>query len=142
MKVCWQYICGMVLVLHSGLAWVETAVVSDSQVEWAIRNQLDKPAGELTEEDLGKVTVLDLGGFGLPAISLPAGLTGLNKLILWGNELTELTLPGDLSRLTDLVLWGNRLTKLSIPEGLTRLEVLRLWGNQLTELTLPTGLSQ
>ena len=57
------------------------------------------------------------------------------------NQLTSLTLPEGLTSLERLDLARNQLTSFTLPEGLTNLEVLHLRNNQLTNLTLPEGIA-
>ncbi len=130
------------------MAWAHLAlpgraqevVVLDPDLNAAIRQELQKPAGPLTEADLLSLTVLnaccrnvrdlqgleaahnlitlDLGSNGLERLTLPAGLTNLTNLVLSGNQLTNVTLPPDCSKLSNLVLDGNPLGSLVVSEPL------------------------
>ncbi len=62
--------------------------------------------------------MLDLGGNLFTNLTLSAGLTQLNQLVLTGNQLTNLTLPPDLTQLVELDLAGNPLTALVLSEPL------------------------
>ena len=48
-----------------GACYTDPMRISNSKIETAVREQLQKPSGELTKADLEKVTELDLGSIGL-----------------------------------------------------------------------------
>ena len=80
-------------------------------IEKAVREELDKPTGELTKADLEKVT----------------------RLFLYGNKLTDVTALEKFTQLKVLSLADNQLAK--VPKGLenlTQLEMLTLNDNQQT----------
>lgn len=113
-------------------------------VEAAIRRQLKKPEGELTKEDLEKVTLIDLPRRGLTDGSLLAGLTNLKELSLNDNRLTDVSPLEGLTKLETLWLESNRLTDISTLKGLVQLVDLTLCNNNLTngQLKYLTGLKQ
>ncbi len=79
-------------------------------IEEAIRREIKKSKGELTEADLGKVQELDLGDKGIAAATdlMPlAGLTKLEGLYLGGNQITDLTPLMGLQELKGLHLSDN-----------------------------------
>jgi internalin A len=87
-------------------------------------------AGELTESDYEKVTMLELGGNKLT--SIPNGLeklTQLTYLNLVGNQLTDVKGLENLTQLTVLALGGNKLTDLTGLEKLPQLEFLGIGDN-------------
>ena len=98
--------------------------IANPIVEKAIRKQIYKRTGELTEADLDKAT----------------------SLILSYNELTEVPKGlENLNQLTSLHLWNNQLTDIKGLEKLTQLKSLRLENNQLTDvkgLEKLTGLTE
>ena len=103
-------------------------LITDPIVEKAIREELKKPTGELTEADLEKVTRLALIRKQLTEV--PKGLEKLNQLTylnLYDNQLTDVKGLEKLTKLKWLDLAGNKLTEL--PKGLEKL-------TQLTRLSL------
>ena len=106
------------------------ANIDDPILEKAIREQLEKPEGELTKADLEKVTRLELDDNQLT--ELPKGLEKLTKLevlILADNQLTDVKGLEKLTQLTYLSLVGNQLTDVKGLENLTQLKHLNLNDN-------------
>jgi len=79
-------------------------------IEAAIRKEIKKSAGKLTEADLEKVQELDLGNKGIAVATdlMPlAGLTKLEGLYLGSNQITDLTPLSGLKELKGLHLSDN-----------------------------------
>ena len=128
-----------------------SAEESADVIETAIRGQVGKPEGELTKEDLEKVTalyikrrrlsnitglerlrklqVLGLNDNSLTDVSTLAGLTDLEILYLHNNKLTDVNALAGLKRLRQVYLYGNSLTDVSGLAALTQLETLYLHNN-------------
>ena len=86
-------------------------------IEAAIREQLEKPTGELTKADLEKVTKLHLGDNQLTDVTGLEKLTQLKKLNLGLNKLTDVKSLEKLTQLKELWLRDNpSLTKAQIDE--------------------------
>ena len=109
--------------LGVGCASTPTNWVSDPsdpnnvKLEAAIREQIRKPAGELTKADLEKVKGLNLWENQLTDVTALKDLTQLEWLSLDDNQLTDVTALKELTQLTVLGLDGNPdLTKLQIDE--------------------------
>ena len=104
-------------------------------IEAAIRKAAKKPTGELTKEDLEKVTRLDLFDIQLTDLKGLEKLTQLKTLNLRSNRLTEV--PKELEKftqLTSLELGVNQLTSLKGLENLTQLKTLSLKFSQLADV--------
>ena len=135
-------------------ALAQEVSIPDPGLNAAIREALQKPAGQLTEQDLLSLTnlnasrrdvrsidglqaarnlvSLDLQINQLTNFSLPTGLTKLMILDVSVNPLASVFLPGDLTNLTSLAITGTGLTNVTLPSGLPRLNNLDLSGNRLT----------
>ena len=87
-------------------------------IEKRIRESLKKPTGELTKEDLGKVTSLNLKNNQLTSVKGLEKCTQLERLYLSSNQLTEVPKGLEkLPKLTFLNLLNNPdLTKAQIAE--------------------------
>lgn len=84
-------------------------------IEAAIREEIKKPTGELTEADLEKVTKLKLWSKKLTDVSALTGLTKMKVLWLHDNQLTDLSALVGLANLEQLDLRYNpNLTKAEI----------------------------
>ena len=137
-------IAGMMLVGCLGepdvipLSSKESADVIDA----AIRNQVGKLEGELTKEDLEKVTALYIKRRRLSNIT---GLKRLRKLQVLGlndNSLTDVRALAGLVDLEILYLHNNKLTDVNALAGLKRLRQVYLYGNSLTDVSSLAALTQ
>jgi hypothetical protein len=122
-------------------AWVsDPNDPNNVKIEAAIRKELKKPTGELTNADLEKVTELNL--FFNQLTEVPKGLVKLNQLTVLNlnhNKLTDVSALANLTQLEYLRLHDNQLTEIPKElENLTQLKVLYLGWNKLTEV--PKGL--
>ena len=92
------------------VAEVKAAAEAEEQsaiIEKAIREELEKPEGELTKVDLEKVTSLGLGSSQLTDVSSLSGLTQLVGLGLQKNKLTDVSALAGLTKLRLLGLEDN-----------------------------------
>ncbi|MEK3904669.1 stalk domain-containing protein [Paenibacillus sp. FSL R7-0179] len=139
--------------------FAEAALISDKNLEQAIRIELKKPAAPLTTEDLQSLTSLypkdpeqkinSLSGLELAvnmkSLMLPGlGITNIEPLqklhkvtflALNDNRITALEPLQELSRLEQLNLDSNNIEKLDALAGLTQLTDLLIGNNQLKDLT-------
>ena len=117
-------------------AAAEVKAARDAKViEKAIRVELKKPEGELTNADLEKVTKLGL--YGKVLTEVPKGLeklTQLEGLALHNNKLTSVKGLEKLTGLKELYLSFNQLTDVKALEKLNQLTWLDLgWNPDLTK---------
>ena len=112
-------------------AAAEVKAARDAKViEKAIRVELKKPEGELTNADLEKVT--ELGLYGKVLTEVPKGLeklTQLSVLGLYENQLTSVKGLENLTQLKSLDLDDNQLTDVKALEKLNQLTWLDLRAN-------------
>lgn len=140
-------------------AFAETPLISDKNLEQAIRIELKKPTGLITKEDLQTVTslypddpeqkIISLSGLeyavNLESLMLPGlditniePLKNLHKvtfLALSGNQITQIEPLQELSQLEKLVIDSNNIEKLDALAGLTNLTDLLIGDNQLKDLS-------
>jgi Leucine-rich repeat (LRR) protein len=136
---------------------------SDSRLEEEVREQLNKLAGTITEDDMKQLTSLeanyrniqDLAGLeyavNLEDLSLEGnqihnlsplkGITNLKSLSIGGNKITSLEPIRELTALTILSAWENELTNLSGLENLEYLWILNLQNNKITSIEQLDGLT-
>tara|TARA_A100001037_G_scaffold117926_1_gene107397 strand:- start:574 stop:1107 length:534 start_codon:yes stop_codon:yes gene_type:complete len=114
-----------------------TVEIGNIWIEREIRERINKPEGELTEADLGKVTEIGWSGTDVYAKRTPAfellveKFTGLESLHLTSMDLAEVPKGLEkLPKLTKLDLGGNRLSDVEGLENLTQLRQLDLTYNR------------
>ena len=120
------------LMKESGLelAANKRSIIANSIIEAAIRYELEKPTGELTSADLGKVTKLTISESKLTDVKDLENLTQLKELKVLDNKLTKV--PAGLEKLTKLEsldLSVGKLTEVKGLEKLTQLKYLWITGN-------------
>lgn len=108
----------------------------------AIRKQINKPEGAISDELYAGIEILGLSGKGLKTLPYEIGkLTNLTRLYLHNNQLTDLPEAiGNLTKLITFVLSNNQLTDLPEVIGkLTNMRQLNLSNNQFTDLPEAIG---
>lgn len=150
------------LVLTDSSAEGEMISIADPNLEQAIRVALDKPVGELTEEDLQQLIVLEaphceittLDGFSvatnlivldlsfnsLSAVTLTPGFPSLEMAKFCGNQATNLTVTGPLPSLMHLELSENLIADLAFLSQMPELTYLDLEYNELVSFDPGTNL--
>ena len=86
---------------------------NNTNIEKAIRKELNKPSGNLTTSDLHKIRELSLGRYQLTTVSALKQLNQLEWLDLYENRITDVTALGQLNKLKYLDLHGNQIKDLS-----------------------------
>jgi uncharacterized protein (TIGR03067 family) len=110
------------------------SVFVDRNLETAVRAALLEPKGELTEEKLGNLSILEAPGKRI------RDLTGLelckNVLLirLSNNEISNLTPIKELTNIQSLDLAGNQIADITPISGLVKLQYLELSSNQISKL--------
>ncbi|RUT40226.1 hypothetical protein EJP82_25455 [Paenibacillus anaericanus] len=140
-------------------AFAETSLISDKNLEQAIRVELKKLTGPITKEDLQTLTSLYpddpeqkinnlsglehavnleslmLSGLGITNIEPLKNLHKVTFLALDGNQITQIEPLQELSQLEQLVIDSNNIEKLDALAGLTNLTDLLIGDNQLKDLS-------
>ena len=114
----------------------ETVNFPDKNLEKAIRDALDKPAGEaITPAELAVLTVLPARELGITDLSGIEYCTNLTELDLDYNQISDLSPLTSLTSLTLLQLNYNQINDLSLLVSLTNLTELRLQANQISDIS-------
>lgn len=164
----WDYVSGtyvlnVVTQPTYGEILPSNVVFHDSQLEKAVRDQLNKPAGSISEDDMKQLTSLeanyqnirDLKGleYAVNLVDLSVegnqihdlsplkGMTNLESLLIGDNNVTSLEPIRELTALSVLKAWENELTNLSGLENLENLWILNLQDNKITSIEQLNGLT-
>ncbi|MCC6418012.1 MAG: leucine-rich repeat domain-containing protein [Gemmataceae bacterium] len=106
----------------------------DKKLEEAVRDVLHEPSGDLTDQKLLNVYVLEAKKKGIRDLAGLEKCKNLAQLVLAGNEVANLNALKDLKNLQSLDLAGNKLANLTPLEELTKLQFLDLSDNQIADL--------
>jgi len=115
----------------------ENDVVSipDPNLEQAIRDELNKPVGDITTDDMAEMTSLlaiDRGIENLTGLEYAVNLTGLD---FSNNQVSDLSPLQNLTSLTELYFGGNQVSDISPLQNLTNLRGLRFSDNQVSDIS-------
>ncbi len=121
---------GLAVCLMLGLSGCPFGVVffGDKALESAVRAELGKPFGLLTQADLLGVTEIQAANLGITRLDGIEFCSNLTVLNLRGNKLTSIGRLAGLGNLTFLDLGGNQVTNIEPLSGLFFLHEVRLWG--------------
>ncbi len=113
------------------------------EVEAAVRQKLQKPAGELRRADLARLRSLNLSQIRLDELDpcLFALTPQLKELFLGRGEVTDLSALEGLRQLESLRLSLNPITELAPLAGMTRLDRVDLAHTQIRDLSPLAGLT-
>ena len=132
------YLCPSGTTCQDG-ACVESYFV-DPNLEAAIREAINKPEGEITEEDFLDNNCLNLNNKGITNLMGLERFTGITCLLLNENQITDLSPLSSLTNLQRLELLSNRITDISHLSGLINLNYLGLGDNQIADISSLSGL--
>ena len=116
--------------------------LDDKKIEAAIRKSIKKPEGELTGEDLGKITELGLSSIQIGDISVLKELTKLTVLTLTDNRISDITALKELTHLLELYLGFNQVRDVRALKELQQLTKLNLEENQISDVRALKELQQ
>jgi hypothetical protein len=107
----------------------------DQALETAVRDQLAKPTGGITDVDMQRLTRLSSPGAGITDLTGLQLAVNLTELGLYGNRISDLGPLAGLSGLTDLTLSDNvDIVDVTPLAGLVSLRILDLSSNKITSV--------
>jgi Leucine-rich repeat (LRR) protein len=113
----------------------------DTNLEKVIRDQLNRPSGDIHRLDLQAIVDLWAEAKGIVNLSGLGQCTNLAALTLIDNQISDVSELSSLNKLKVLNLAINQVTDLDPLSGLTGLEQLHLSQNQIQDITPLAGLS-
>jgi Leucine-rich repeat (LRR) protein len=119
----------------------KTVDIPDPSLQHVIRNALNKPTGNITTDDMLKLTELDAGSKSisdLKGLEFAKNLTNLN---LSSNKIKNIASLSNLTKLKVLNLSNNQIHDISPLKDLINLQKLDLSNNQINDVSALYGLS-
>ncbi len=107
----------------------------DSNLALAIREVLDKPAGEITRFELLNIKTLTAISRGIVRLDGIGFLTNLEYLDLSYNEIIEIEDMASLNKLRYLSFLDNKIIKVDSLRGLTELRTIKLDLNAINDIS-------
>ena len=115
---------------------------SDANLEQAIREEINKPEGDIYVSDVSGITELDLSSRDIGDISELAFFVSLEWLSLYNNRVEDITALGSLTKLEHLDLEFNEVEDISVLSNITGLKTLAMWDNQVKDISSLANLTQ
>ncbi|MDP2892533.1 MAG: leucine-rich repeat domain-containing protein, partial [Bacillota bacterium] len=117
-------------------------VFEDVNLENAIREAISKPTGDITVNDVDKITELKLEEKGISDITPLKYFSNLTELDLDWNPISDISALSSLTKLTVLDLGSNyQISDISALSGLTKLTKLDLSCNQISNISALSSLT-
>ncbi|MBV7272739.1 leucine-rich repeat domain-containing protein [Clostridium sp. PL3] len=98
----------------------------DKNLEEAIRDDINKPSGDVYKSDIEDITELDAKYHEIQDISGIEKLTNLQKLNLLENQISSIDSLKNLTNLKQLTLGNNKISNISVLKNLVNLQTLDL----------------
>ena len=127
-----------------GLVFLGCGKSEKSAIEEAIRLELKKPEGELTQADYQKLKKLSVYSVARPVkdITLVGELTNLEQLEFAGGDISDPAPLAKLTKLWSLQIYGCGFKDFSALTDMTLLEELMASSNQVSDLSSLKGLTK
>ena len=110
------------------------AAFADTALEATVRSALEKPDGELTEDDLLSLTQLEAQGRGISDLRGIGRLCSLTVLDLSNNRIVDISPVSGLTKLVLLDVTGNQIEDISPLTALVNLETVVLEDNHIRDI--------
>ena len=133
LKITWFW--GLVFFVNVAFSQSQSIQIPDYYLEKAIRNQMDKPTGNLTQKDLESLTRLVAIGRNITNLTGLEYAINLITLYLGNNKIANLEPLANLQKLRTLNLNGNLIENVQPLASLTQLKQLALDHNKITDIT-------
>lgn len=122
-------------------AQAEGVQFGDAALEAVVREALNKPAGEITRQDMLGLVKLDAGYRGIRSLEGLEYATNLKSLYLASNQIGDIGPLASLGSLEWVHLGSNRITDLRPLSGMTHVRTVILDFNGLTDVSVLGSLS-
>lgn len=115
---------------------------SDSNLELAIRESLNKMTGDITEDEMKSLERLDAQNRKISDLSGLEYAVNLKRLFLFGNEIEDISPLAGLDNLVELWLYSNQISDISALESLVNLKTLGLSDNKIEDISVLAHLTE
>ena len=117
-----------------------STVIKDRHLETAIRRELGKFGGELTSDDLTRVTSITAMAAGIEVIDGLESCINLRELNLTYNKIEDISPLTNLTGLQVLILSDNQISELLPLDNLDQLRHLNLRRNNICDISALSSL--
>lgn len=108
----------------------------DVNIESAIREQLRKLTGDLTDADLQSIKSLRISNVKIESLRGIEKLVNLESLELTSTGIEDISYLKNLSKIKDLSLFGNNISDIEVVRGMDKLESLNIrYNSRISDLS-------
>jgi internalin A len=120
----------------------DVVVFEDINLEWAVRDRLGKPDGNIFQSEMESITYLNACCRNITSLSGLEYAVNLFELELEYNQITDLEPLRGLTQLLGLELSGNMISNIEPLTAMTNLDWLDLEENQISSVSALVGMTQ
>ena len=113
--------------------------INDPGLEKAVRVTLNKPEGQLTQEELNEIALLNAEKCGVESLEELTKLPNIQNLYLQGNHLTDISNVRVLKELRYLNIDENQVSDISVVSELDNLLAFSANNNQISDISPLAG---
>lgn len=128
-------LCLLGLIMFVACTEEKTVEFGDVNLEKAVRENMDKPKGKITEKDVLKIEKLDASDKDIVDLEGIENLTNLKWLDMSGNKVKRLDGLENLTNMEELVLSNNKIVSIKPLKNLKGLRSLDLSINRIKDIT-------
>ena len=110
-------------------------IFPDANLQTAIRDEINKPTGDILDTDLLAMSSLGAISAGVTDLTGMEYCLGLTVADFRSNQITDISPLGGLTGLTGLILTNNDITDISPLQNLTNMMILNLSGNTISDIS-------
>jgi len=134
----------LVLFVHqSNISLAEEDIITfaDSNLESAVRQEINKPTGNIYRTDVENITDLYASLRDITNLSGIENLTNLTNLYLDGNRISNISYLSEMNNIETLDLDTNQIINLSALSNLVNIKYLNLRNNCISDISALSGLT-
>ncbi|MFH2048889.1 MAG: leucine-rich repeat domain-containing protein [bacterium] len=114
---------------------VRSIEIADSVLERIVREQINKPSGDLLSTDVDSIVAIDAPWVGIASLSGLENFISLQRIYFPGNDISDISPMLYITQLWELELTTNHITDISPLTGMTGLHQLHISDNPISDIT-------
>ncbi|MGF7186468.1 Leucine-rich repeat (LRR) protein [Desulfitispora alkaliphila] len=121
---------------------IKVIEIPDANLEQVIRDELNMPRGDITENDMAIITSLSTSGLDISNLEGLQYAVNLNTLNISRNEIEDISVLSSLINLKNLYIWDNPISEIDVLTNLVNLERLEIRSDLIEDISTLENLSK